>query len=187
MLQERPEDVRAGAGVDVEDAAAGVARLAGEVEVGGVAGVGVADARTVTHRVELDSERVQQHVLDDGAGLGDERVDRLGVGGAVARPADVGGELRGRGLGDGDAALRPVGRGVLGFGRLRDDEHVGPLAGGGEGRGAAGDAGADDEYVGLHSSSMRSSATAASSFSSGATSTTLGSRPAASSSSTHVR
>ena len=146
------------------------------LRVGGLtaAVVGV-DVGTGGRAVERNVEGVDEHVRHGLAGVRHQHVDRVGVGRAVAGGVDVGSERLRVASGDGDAALCPVGRGVFGLGRLRRDEHVRPLAGGRQGGGTPGDTRSDDQHVGFagHSSSIRSSAVAASSFSRGATATSL--------------
>jgi len=77
MVQERPQDVRARRGVDVEDAVVGVGGLARVVE------------RPVVALVEPHLEGVDEHVLDGVVGGFDEYIDGVGIGGAVAGVDDV--------------------------------------------------------------------------------------------------
>jgi len=191
MVQERPQDVRARRGVDVEDAVVGVGGLARVVE------------RPVVALVEPHLEGVDEHVLDGVVGGFDEYIDGVGIGGAVAGVDDVPLEALGIPSSRRDTALCPVGAGAVGFRRFRQEKDFRALARGRECGRTTSDAAADDEHVrGLavgrrlrpgvrlghdQISSIRSSATPASSFSSGATPITLCSRPLTSSSSTHAR
>lgn len=116
VLQERPEDVRAGRGVDVKDTElrmGGLARIV-KVAVGGL--------------VEVDLERVDEHVLDGVVGVVDKGIDSRGIGGAVAGRNDVFLEALGIVTRCRDTALCPVGTGVGGFRRFRQQEHVRALS-----------------------------------------------------------
>ncbi len=135
--REGGEDGVAGGVLRVDDAALAVAALAGEVEL----------ARRVA--VEVDVQFVEEELLHRDRALADELVDGGGVGRAVARGHDILRELGGIGarVVD-DAALGPV---AVGAERFAEGEELDLEAGaGGVPRvGGAGEAGPEDEAVGV--------------------------------------
>ncbi len=125
-------NVLARRGVHVEDAVFAVGGLAGEV---------VARAALV----ELDVQGLKQHVLDGIVGVPDEHIDRVGVGGAVARIETSSRKSSGV-LGRWRCRPVPTRRGAFRAGRLRGSVTSSPS------RAAASvqpfcDTGTDDQHI----------------------------------------
>ena len=137
-LDERAGDLGAGrVAARVRDTAAVVAALAGELDLAVPRTVSKWAPVAISRRTASGPSvtRIRTAVLVAQAGARDQGVVQVLLGGVALAE------------GGGDAALRPAGGAVVEAGLGDDDRSSGPAACAAQGRGQAGDAGADDDDV----------------------------------------